>query len=260
MKSMMRKAIIAGNWKMNTNLIEATTLVQKLNDIVNRNNKILIIVAPPFVHLQSISKIINGSNFKLAAQNMFWEEKGAFTGEISPLMLKEYNCEYVIIGHSERRQILLETDEMINKKLCACFKYNLIPILCVGETLQERKEDKTWKVIYQQLEKDLENIGIDKISDLIIAYEPIWAIGTGIAAKAEDAVSVNEKIREYLEKKYNKDIARGIRILYGGSVSSKNIEEFVINETIDGALVGGASLKFEEFSAIIEITNKIKGE
>ncbi len=256
----MRKAVIAGNWKMNTNLKEATSLVQNLNEVAKNNNRINMIVAPPFVHLEPLSKIIKENNFKLAAQNMFWEDKGAFTGEISPLMLIEYKCEYVIIGHSERRQILLETDEMINKKLKACFKYNLIPILCIGETLQQRQEEKTWQIIKHQLEKDLADIPTEKLKELIIAYEPIWAIGTGIAAKVEDAVSVNDKIREYLNNKYNSEIGEKIRILYGGSVSSKNIEEFLKNETIDGALVGGASLKFDEFSYIIQISNKLKGE
>jgi len=255
----MRKAVVAGNWKMNTNLNEAISLVQNINVEAKNNNRINIIVAPPFVHLEPLSKIIRGDNFKLAAQNMFWEDKGAFTGEISPLMLLEYKCEYVIIGHSERRQILLETDEMINKKLKACFRNNLIPILCIGETLQQRQEGKTWQVLKQQLERDLEDIPIDKLKELIIAYEPIWAIGTGVAAKAEDAISVNDKIREYLNNEYNAELAESIRILYGGSVSSKNIEEFMKNETIDGALVGGASLKIDEFLYIIQISNKFKG-
>ena len=247
----MRKPLLAGNWKMNTSKMEADELVNKLLPIAKDSQWADIVVAPPYVHLYLISKIISNSNVKLAAQNMFWEDKGAYTGEISPLMLKDYGCSYVIIGHSERRAHFKEDEEIINKKLKSAFRHNLIPILCVGETLQQRREGKAWDVIKNQIEKDIEGIKEDNLSMLIIAYEPVWAIGTGVAAEPKDAIEIHNLIRNYFNIKYDLNLGDNIRILYGGSVTSVNIDSFLKEETIDGALVGGASLKFDEFYAII---------
>ena len=256
----MRKAVIAGNWKMNTNLNEAMNLVKQLIPVAEEALCVEVIVGPPFVHIPALAQVRKGSRLALSAQNMFWEDKGAFTGEVSALMLQEYECEYVIIGHSERRLYLQESDGMINKKLKAALRHSLLPIVCVGETLQHRQENKTWQVIKSQLDGAFKELTEAEINKFIIAYEPVWAIGTGIAAKPEDAIMVHNQIREYLEHSYSKGLANAMRILYGGSVTSENIRSFISNDTIDGGLVGGASLKFNEFSAIIRTTNEIKGE
>ncbi len=201
--------------------------------------------------------MINNKSISIAGQNIHWEDKGAFTGEISPLMIKEYGCSYTIIGHSERRIHFKEDDDMINKKVRAAYKHDLIPILCIGETLSQRKEGKAWKVVEKQIKKDIEGLNQEELLKLILAYEPVWAIGTGIAAEPNDAVEIHNRIRDYFANEYNSNIAESIRILYGGSVSSANINNFIKEETIDGALVGGASLKIDEFSAII-YSSKIK--
>lgn len=247
----MRRPLLAGNWKMNTNRVEAEELVKRLLPIAKDCPWADIVIAAPYVHLNLISKIISDSDIKLAAQNMFWEDKGAYTGEISPLMLKDYGCSYVIIGHSERRAHFREDDEMINKKVRSAFKHKLIPILCVGETLQQRREGKAWDVIKNQIEKGIEGIKGEDLSMLIIAYEPVWAIGTGVAAEAKDAIEIHNLIRNYFNIAYSISLGDNVRILYGGSVTSANIDSFMKEETIDGALVGGASLKFDEFYAII---------
>jgi len=248
----MRMPFIAGNWKMNTNKQEAEQLAKKIISVANEFERVDVVIAPPFVHLNTVAGLIVGSRLKLAAQNMCWEDKGAFTGEISPLMLTELGCSYVIIGHSERRIHFLENDEMINKKIKAAFKNNLIPILCVGETLPQRREGKAWEVISNQISEGLKGLDEAQLAKMIIAYEPVWAIGTGIAAEVKDAVEIHDRIREYFDKVLRLSSGDVIRILYGGSVTSSNIKGFISEETIDGALVGGASLKFEEFSAIIK--------
>ncbi|MDI6601112.1 MAG: triose-phosphate isomerase [Thermoanaerobacteraceae bacterium] len=241
----MRKPLIAGNWKMNMTPTEAKTFIA---NFINQNldSDIEVAVIPPFVDLEIISREIKGTKIKLGAQNMCWEDNGAYTGEISPLMLKEIGVEYVIIGHSERRGYFKEDDTMLNLKMKACQKHGLKPILCVGETLEEREKGMTLDRIGYELTEDLKDI---TLKELVIAYEPIWAIGTGKNASPEDAQAVIEYIRKKADELLG--IGEDIRILYGGSVKSDNIKGFMAREGIDGALVGGASLKVDEFTRIV---------
>jgi len=246
--------MIAGNWKMNTTISEATALVTEirpgLGGIVNVDK----VVCPPFVSLAAVAELIKGSSIRLGAQNLYFEEKGAYTGEISPLMLADL-CEFVIIGHSERRQYFSETNEVVNRKLKAALKVGLKPILCVGERLEENEAGRTEKVITEQLKSSLAEI--DSLGGLLIAYEPIWAIGTGKAATGKQANSTVGFIRRNMVKLYSEEIAREVRILYGGSVTADNIPEFMEQSEIDGALVGGASLKADQFVNIIRQTEEI---
>ena len=208
-------------------------------------------VAPPFTALDAVRKESEGSAIRLAAQNLFWEEKGAFTGEISPLMLKDLGCRYVIIGHSERRQFFGETDETVNKRMKTALNHGLLPIFCIGETLQEREGGKTFSVIERQLEGGLKGFGGKEIQKVVVAYEPVWAIGTGKTATPQQAEEVHLYIRQKLEKLYTREIAEEIRIQYGGSVTPENVKGLMSQKNIDGALVGGASLKSETFSKIV---------
>ena len=251
----MRVPLIAGNWKMNTTLTEAIALVQtmrrKLDEIVNVDK----VLCPPFISLAAVRELIKGSSIKLGAQNVYFEEKGAYTGEISPLMLAGL-CEYVIIGHSERRQYFHENDEIVNKKIVSVLRAGLKPILCVGEKLEENEAGKTKEVVTKQLKGSL--AGITNINNLIVAYEPVWAIGTGKAATDEQANATISLIRRTISKLYNERIAQDLRILYGGSVTAHNTTEFMQQTEIDGALVGGASLKADQFISIVRRTSKIK--
>jgi triosephosphate isomerase len=251
----MRTPFIAGNWKMNTTVTEAEKLVRKLLTPLNSIDGIERVLCPPFVSLSPIKKILQGSDIRLGAQNMYFETEGAYTGEISPLMLNEL-CEYVILGHSERRRYFGETDDMINKKVKTALGNMLKPILCVGERLDENESGKTEKVISQQLKNALTNI--ESTHNIVIAYEPVWAIGTGRAASDKQAVTTIKFIRDVITKLWNKDIALDLCILYGGSVTSSNVTEFVSHPEIDGALVGGASLEAEEFVSIVSQTATIK--
>lgn len=246
----MRKPIIAGNWKMNCTVTEALELVKRLKAMVSDVKGREIIVAPPFTALSSVSRALIGSNMTLSAQNIFWEDKGAFTGEVSAEMLIDAGCDYVIVGHSERRQLFAETDEWVNKKVRAARSSGLIPILCVGETLSEREGEETLSVIERQLTIGLTDVTIIDPDDLVIAYEPVWAIGTGKTATPGQAQEVHAYIRDLLDKMFG-DAAAGIRVLYGGSVKPDNIEELMVEPDIDGALVGGASLKAESFAGIV---------
>jgi triosephosphate isomerase (TIM) len=214
------------------------------------------VLCPPFVSLVAVSMMLQGSSIKLGAQNMYFEAKGAYTGEISPLMLKEL-CEFVILGHSERRWYFEETDEVVNRKVKAALANKLKPILCVGERLEENEAGRTEEVVSRQLRGALD--GIEPVRDLVIAYEPVWAIGTGKAASGKQAAATIQVIRAVVAKLWNKGIAQDLRILYGGSVTGANIAEFIFYPEIDGALVGGASLKAEEFVSIVEKTAEIKG-
>jgi triosephosphate isomerase len=252
----MRVPFIAGNWKMNTTVAEAERLVLEMLDRMDRIEGVEKVVCPPFVSLVSISMMLEGSSIKLGAQNMYFEAKGAYTGEISPLMLREL-CQFVILGHSERRWYFKETDEMVNKKVKAALANKLKPILCVGERLEENEADKTEEVVNRQVTTALNDI--EPVRDLVIAYEPVWAIGTGKAASGKQAAATIQFIRDVVAKLWNKSIAQDLRILYGGSVTSANIAEFISLPEIDGALVGGASLKAEEFVSIVEQTVEIKG-
>jgi triosephosphate isomerase len=252
----MRSPFVAGNWKMNTTAAEAEQLVLEMLDKLDRIEGVEKVLCPPFVSLVGISMMLEGSSVKLGAQNMYFEAQGAYTGEISPLMLKDL-CQFVILGHSERRWYFGETDEIVNKKVKAALANNLKPILCVGERLEENEAGKTEEVINRQATAALN--GIEPASNLVIAYEPVWAIGTGKAASGKQAAATIQFIRDVVAKLWDKSVAQDLRILYGGSVTSANIAEFISQPEIDGALVGGASLKAEEFPSIAEQTAEIKG-
>jgi triosephosphate isomerase len=253
----MRIPFIAGNWKMNTTATEAERLVLGMLEELDRISDVERVLCPPFVSLVGISMMLQGSSIRLGAQNMYFEAKGAYTGEISPLMLREL-CEFVILGHSERRWYFKETDEIVNKKVKAALANKLKPILCVGERLEENEAGKTEEVVNRQVMGALNDI--ESVRDLVIAYEPVWAIGTGKAASGAQAAATIQFIRDVVAKLWNKGIAQDLRILYGGSVTSANIAEFISHPEIDGALVGGASLKAEEFVSIVEQTAEIKKE
>jgi len=252
----MRSPFVAGNWKMNTTATEAEQLVLEMLDKLDRIERVEKVLCPPFVSLVAVSMMLQGSSLKLGAQNMYFETEGAYTGEISPPMLREL-CEFVILGHSERRWYFGETDEIVNKKVKAALANRLKPILCVGERLAENEAGKTEEVVNRQVAAAL--TGIEPVSNLVIAYEPVWAIGTGKAASGKQAAATIQFIRDVLAKLWHKSIAQDLRILYGGSVTSANIAEFISHPEIDGALVGGASLKAEEFASIVEQTAEIKG-
>ncbi len=246
----MRTPMIAGNWKMNKNLDEALELVKGIKG-EERDEEVEAVLCVPFVNLTEVKKIIEDTDIKLGAQNVHWEDSGAYTGEISPLMLKNIGVEYVIIGHSERRQLFNETDEIVNKKVKAVFNHGLKPILCVGETLDQREEGIEQNIVGKQIKNGLQGIEEKDCKNIVIAYEPIWAIGTGKTASSEDANTMLGFIREILGDIYNEDLKNNIRILYGGSVKPNNIKELMKEEEIDGALVGGASLKKEDFLSLI---------
>jgi len=248
----MKRYLIAGNWKMNKTIGEAIELAQKLVESLKDVNDRDILICPPFTALYSVYQVIKGTNIKLGAQDVFYENSGAFTGEISPIMLKDVGCEYVIIGHSERRHIIGETDELINKKIKAAINNGLKTILCVGELLEEREAGKTLEVVKTQIEKGLNGVSKEEMKNVVIAYEPVWAIGTGKTAKPEDAQEVHAYIRELLSKLYSKEIADETIIQYGGSVKASNIDSLMAMPDIDGALVGGASLVAEEFTRIVK--------
>ena len=246
----MRRKVIAGNWKMNMLPGETINFIEQIAPMVKKSeNEIILCV--PFTDIFYAWHSLEGSNIKLGAQNMHWEESGAYTGEISGQMLKSVGVEYVIIGHSERRAYFAETDETVNKKIKAVFANDLKPILCVGESLDQREAGKTEEIITNQTEKALEGLTNEQIKNTIIAYEPIWAIGTGKTATAEDANNSIKAIRNKIESLYGKDVAQEVIIQYGGSVKSSNVKELFETSDIDGALVGGASLKPDEFAKIV---------
>jgi len=246
-----RLPLIAGNWKMNKTIGEAVDLVRQLRAFLSGGEGVEVAVAPPFTALHAVRKEIEGSSIRLAAQNLFWEEKGAYTGEVSPLMLKELGCQYVIIGHSERRQYFGETDETVNKKMRTALRQGLDPIFCIGETLKEREAGKTLSVIEAQLKRGLQGIEEGEMGKVVIAYEPVWAIGTGKTATPQQANEVHRFIRQRVEDLYTRRIAEGIRIQYGGSVTPENVKGLMSENDIDGALVGGASLKADAFLGIV---------
>jgi triosephosphate isomerase len=248
----MRNKFIAGNWKMNTTRAETTTLLQSLLQATASIEKTTIMVAPPFTNLQIASELLQNSKIKLGGQNIYWEDKGAFTGEISPVMLKDLNCTYVIIGHSERRQYFRESNQDINRKIQAAFRHQILPILCVGESLENRERGQTLGVVEFQIRNGLAGITSDQMKTFTIAYEPVWAIGTGRAATPADAVEVHSFLRSLLAEIFDSTIAEETRIQYGGSVTAANIGSFITEPEIDGALVGGASLKADSFLKIIQ--------
>ncbi|WP_461613246.1 triose-phosphate isomerase [Clostridium sp. Marseille-QA1073] len=246
----MRKAIIAGNWKMHKTISEATALVEELKPLV-KGATCDVVVCPTSICLPAVVEAVKGTNIKVGAQNMHFEENGAFTGEISPIMLKDLGVEYVIIGHSERRQYFNETDETVNKKLKSAFTHGLVPILCIGESLEEREANITEEILAKQVKLDLNGITSENAKEMIIAYEPIWAIGTGKTATADDANETIGFIRKVIEKLYGREVSEAVRIQYGGSVKPSTIKEQMEKEHIDGGLIGGASLKAQDFSAIV---------
>lgn len=246
----MRRPIIAGNWKMHMTPSEAVNLVNELKPLVV-DTDVEVVVIPPFVDLVDVKKALDGSNIKLGAQNMHWEEKGAFTGEVSPLMLKEIGVEYVVIGHSERRQYFAETDETVNRKVKSALNHGLKPIVCVGETLSQREDGKAFDVVREQTKKALDGVLKNDVINVVIAYEPIWAIGTGKTATSKDANDVIKVIRETIASIYDTSTANDVRIQYGGSVKPDNAKELMSESDIDGALVGGASLKAQDFTKIV---------
>lgn len=248
----MRKKFIAGNWKMNTTVSEGKALVDELLKTYKNEKKVRLAVAVPFTHISEIGKLINGTSIELAAQNMNENEKGAFTGEISASMLKELGVRLVIIGHSERRHIFGESDETIAKKVKAVLNNGFECILCVGETKEERESGNLENVISRQVLSALSSLSKEEMKNVIIAYEPVWAIGTGLTASKDDAEAVHKYIRNLIEKQFGKDISEGLIIQYGGSVNGDNASELLSMPNIDGALVGGASLTYNKFSAIID--------
>jgi triosephosphate isomerase len=248
---MARLPFIAGNWKMNKTVGEALDLIRELKTAISGVKGVEVAVAPPFTALYAVHNELEGTSIRLAGQNLYWEEKGAFTGEISPLMLKEVGCQYVIIGHSERRQFFGESDETVNRRIKAALAQGLDVIFCIGETLREREEAKTFSVIERQIEGGLKGLGGQEIEDIVIAYEPVWAIGTGKTATPEQAEEVHRFIRGKMDKFYSRKVSEEIRIQYGGSVTPDNIKGLMNQPDVDGALVGGGCLKAESFAKIV---------
>ncbi|MBX7147790.1 triose-phosphate isomerase [bacterium] len=249
----MRKPLLAGNWKMNLGIEDSLKFVMRFLRALPNHVKPDIVICPPATSLYTVSVALSEQNrVVLGAQNCHWEESGAFTGEISPAFLSELECKYVIIGHSERRQYFLETNDILNKKLAAALKSGLIPIYCIGETLDERKAEKTLAVIEKQLAEGLGSLNFTG-QNLVLAYEPVWAIGTGQVATPEQAEEVHVFIREWVKKNKSSELASHLRILYGGSVKPDNIRQLMDKPNIDGALVGGASLSVESFLELVSL-------
>ena len=246
----MRKPLVAGNWKMNKTIAETRDLVSKMSAQLSGINGVEKVICPPFMSLVAASSLLEGSGIGLGAQNMHWEEKGAFTGEVAPAMVKEL-CGYVILGHSERRAYFNETDEIVNRKLLSAQKFDLTPIVCVGETLEQYESKLTREVVSRQTSQSLRDVSPAFAARIVVAYEPVWAIGTGKASNGPEANTVvKDYIRPALAELFGEETAQVIRVLYGGSVTASNAAEFFGQPDIDGALVGGASLKIDEFVAI----------
>jgi triosephosphate isomerase (TIM) len=247
----MRKTLIAGNWKMNNTISESLKFYAAFQSELKAAGSIDIMIAPPFTALYAFGEAISDSEVALGSQDIFWEDSGAYTAEISGTFLKEVGCEYTIIGHSERRQYFGETNEMVNKRLAAALRHDFVPILCVGETLEQRESNDTWNIIESQLREGLKGIDVAGARDFVVAYEPVWAIGTGKTATPDQAQEVHGLIRNYLNEAYGVEVGEKLRILYGGSVKPDNSREIIGKKDIDGALVGGAALKPKDFADII---------
>ncbi len=247
----VRRPLIAGNWKMHKTGEEAVDFVNALKDTVANVSDVDIMIAPSFAALTQLSNISKGTNIGLGAQNMHWEAQGAYTGEISTSMLQSAGCRYVIIGHSERRQYFGETDQDINRKIDVASKAGLIPVFCIGETESQRDAGETFNILDKQIKNGLEGLFSENLKSLVVAYEPVWAIGTGKTATKEQAQEVHAFVREWFSKQYDPEFAQGLRILYGGSVKPSNVKELMAMEDIDGALVGGASLDPDSFSQLV---------
>ena len=248
-----RSPIIAGNWKMNKTVQESLALVRELRGMVSVvRDRVEIVVVPPFTALYAVAKALEDSNIAVGGQSCHWETSGAFTGEVSAAMLREAGCTHVLVGHSERRQLFGETDETVNKRTLAVLKEKLVPIVCVGETLAEREGNQTLSVVTRQVERALQGVSVEQAPSLVLAYEPVWAIGTGRTATSAQAQEVHAHIRALLAKQFGAEGADRIRIQYGGSVKPDNAVELLGQPDVDGALVGGASLKAGDFAAIVK--------
>ena len=247
----MRTPMIAGNWKLHKTLGEATALVNELIPAVADNDKVEIVVAPVYTALSRVAEAISGSNIKLAAQNCYPEPQGAFTGEVSAPLLKDAGCQYIIIGHSERRQLFGETDETVNRKAHAIAETGLGIILCIGETLEERESEQMFDILRRQVRCGLKNLSAEQMTNMVIAYEPVWAIGTGVTASNEQAQEAHVFIRALVSEFYDQETADATRILYGGSVKPGNVDSLMTQPDVDGALVGGASLQAGDFARIV---------
>lgn len=248
----MRKPIIAGNWKMHKVMSEAKSFVEEVKSLVPSSEKVDAVVCAPSLFLERLVEITKDTELKIGAQNMHFEESGAFTGEVSPVALKDIGVSYVVLGHSERRELFAETDDSVNKKTLAAFKHGLNPIVCCGETLEEREAGKTNDLVGEQVKKALAGLTEEQANTVVIAYEPIWAIGTGKSSSAEDANEVCAHIRNVVAEQFSQQIADAVRIQYGGSVKPANIKEYMAQPDIDGALVGGASLEAQSFLQLLE--------
>lgn len=246
----MRKPIIAGNWKMNKTVEEGVALAESIKPLVGRDD-VEVCLCVPFVSLQAVGKAIEGSDIKLGAQNMHQKDSGAYTGEVSPLMLKSLDVDYVILGHSERREYFGETDESINEKIFTAFRNDLTPIVCCGESLEVRKAGEEKDFVKKQLVRDFKDVSAEDMKRIVVAYEPIWAIGTGETATSDQAEEMCGFIRGLIAELYDWETAGAVRIQYGGSVKPGNVDELMARENIDGALVGGASLKAEDFARLV---------
>ena len=249
---MPRRIIIAGNWKMNKDIGESIDLANSIKRSLYDIEEVEIVICPPFTSLSDVKEVIMESNIKLGAQDVYWEKEGAFTGEVSAPMLKSVGCDYVIIGHSERRQFFGETNETVNKKIKAVLVEGLRPIVCVGEKLEERKKGKTFEVVKDHVVNSLTGLSKEDMLNTVIAYEPVWAIGTGVNATKDEAQEVHKYIRSLLKEIFDADVAKSVRIQYGGSVKPDNIKELIQQEDVDGALVGGASLKADSFAQVVK--------
>jgi triosephosphate isomerase len=247
-----RRPLIAGNWKMYKTVPEAAALAAEVREgAKGEHGDIDMLVAPPFTALHAVAAVLKGSALALGAQDMHWEHEGAFTGAVSPVMLKDAGCSHVILGHSERRQLFGETDDNVARKAEAAFRHGLTPIVCVGETLAERESDRTMEVIERQVERALRVLSADHVVATVVAYEPVWAIGTGKVATPDQAQEVHAFIRRLVDRSHGEAAAKALRILYGGSVKPDNIGDLMAQGDIDGALVGGASLKADSFLKIV---------
>lgn len=260
---MARKYFVSANWKMNMTSAQTVSylgrLIENLRDLKLKSN---VVVCPPFTALRSASTYLDYEkdiDIELGAQNIYWEEKGAFTGEISPIMLKEFNIDWVIVGHSERRRLFGETDKEVKKKIRTAVEHGINPIICVGENIDEREEDETYRVVGGQVNAALEALSNVDYKDFVFAYEPIWAIGTGKAASSEDANDVTRHIRALIGSKLSPEISKEIRVIYGGSVNADNFEGFISEPDIDGALVGSASLSPKKFAELVKIAERQRG-
>ncbi len=248
----MRKKIVAGNWKMNKDLNESVSLINDIKAALVERDDVKVIIAPTFIALDKASQLLSGTNIGLSAQNMCYEDSGAFTGAISAKMLKSVGCQYVILGHSERRTLFSETNEDVNKKMKKTISESLTPIFCIGETLEERESGEMKNVIEKQVREGLVGISESDLTGTIVAYEPVWAIGTGKVATPEQAQEVHAFIRNLLKEMYSEELAENTTIQYGGSVKPENAAELIGQKDIDGALVGGACLKADSFTAIVK--------